>query len=364
MKMKIKSLVSGLALLAAMATASLAGEVRLFSWEAYFGAGSIKKFEAETNNTVTYDVFDSNDTVETRILAGNSGYDVVTPNLSPHLARQIPLNAWGELDKAQLPNIGNLDPELVAKVGEADPGNVHALPWMWGTTGVGHNEEKIKAVMADAPVDSWKMIFDPEVAVKFKDCGISVLDDAEQVLGSALIYLGLDPDTDDPAVLEKAVELITKVRPFIRQFHGSNYIAGLAAGDLCVAMGYSGDMQVATNRAREAGNKFVISYRLPKEGNLVWFDTLAIPADAPNRDGALAFINFVMKPEIAAAAANETGFATANKVALALVDEKIRGNPNYYPSAEAQRKFHLPKVKDEKSDKMWQRAWNRAKGIE
>jgi putrescine transport system substrate-binding protein len=364
MKMKIKSLVSGLALLAAMATASLAGEVRLFSWEAYFGAGSIKKFEAETNNTVTYDVFDSNDTVETRILAGNSGYDVVTPNLSPHLARQIPLNAWGELDKAQLPNIGNLDPELVAKVGEADPGNVHALPWMWGTTGVGHNEEKIKEVMADAPVDSWKMIFDPEVAVKFKDCGISVLDDAEQVLGSALIYLGLDPDTDDPAVLEKAVELITKVRPFIRQFHGSNYIAGLAAGDLCVAMGYSGDMQVATNRAREAGNKFVISYRLPKEGNLVWFDTLAIPADAPNRDGALAFINFVMKPEIAAAAANETGFATANKVALALVDEKIRGNPNYYPSAEAQRKFHLPKVKDEKSDKMWQRAWNRAKGIE
>ena len=362
--MQIRSLVSSFAILAAMTTATLAGEVRLYSWEAYFGAASIKAFETETGNTVTYDVFDSNDTVETKILAGNSGYDVVTPNLSPHLARQIPLKAWGELDKGMLPNLANLDPELIAKVSEADAAGFHAVPWMWGTTGVGHNEDKIKAIMADAPVDSWKLVFDPETAAKFKDCGISILDDAEQVLGSALIYLGLDPDTDDPTVLEKAVELISKVRPSIRQFHGSNYIAGLAAGDLCVAMGYSGDMLVATNRAKEAGNSFVISYRLPKEGNLVWFDTLAIPADAPDREAAHAFINFMMKPEVAAASANETGFATANKAALALVDKAISGNPNFYPSAEAQKKFRLPKVKDEKSDKMWQRAWNRAKGIE
>ncbi len=362
--MMIKSFVSSIALLAVVATAGVAGEVRLYSWEAYFGAASIKAFETESSNTVTYDVFDSNDTVETKLLAGNSGYDVVTPNLSPHLARQIPLKAWGELDKNLMPNIGNLDPELMAKVAEADAGGFHAVPWMWGTTGVGHNEDKIKAIMPDAPVDSWKMVFDPETAAKFKDCGISVLDDAEQVLGSALVYLGLDPDTDDPAVLGKAVELVSKVRPFIRQFHGSSYIAGLAAGDLCVAMGYSGDMQVATNRAKEAGNSFVIAYRLPKEGNLVWFDTLAIPADAPNREGGHAFINFMMKPEVAAAAANETGFATANKAALALVDESIRGNPNYYPSPEAQKKFHLPKVRDAKSDKMWQRAWNKAKGIE
>jgi putrescine transport system substrate-binding protein len=362
--MKIKSLVSGMAFLSAMTTATMAGDVRLYSWEAYFGAASIKAFEAETKNTVTYDVFDSNDTVETKILAGNSGYDVVTPNLSPHLARQIPLKAWGELDRALLPNLGNIDPELMAKVAEADAGGFHAVPWMWGTTGVGHNVDKIKAIMPDAPVDSWRMVFDPEVAAKFKDCGISLLDDAEQVLGSALIYLGLDPDTSDPTVLEKAVELVAKIRPFIRQFHGSNYIAGLAAGDLCVAMGYSGDMLVATNRAKEAGNSFVISYRLQSEGNLVWFDTLAIPADAPNREGAHAFIDFMMKPAIAAAAANETGFATANKEALALVHKAISGNPNYYPPVEAQKKFHLPKVKDEKSDKMWQRAWNRAKGIE
>jgi putrescine transport system substrate-binding protein len=348
-----------------LSTASAeAGEMRLFSWEAYFGADSIKQYETETGNKVTYDVFDSNDVVETRILAGNSGYDVVTPNLSPHFARQLPLGAWGELDKSQLPNLSNIDPGLMAKLDEVDPGNAHAVLWMWGTTGVGHNAEMIKKIMPDAPVDSWRMVFDPEIAAKFKDCGIAMLDDAEQVLGSALIYLGLDPDTDDAAEIEKAVELIAKIRPFVRQFHGSNYIAGLAAGDLCVAMGYSGDMLVATNRAKEAGKTFTIEYRLPSEGNLVWFDTLAIPADAPNKAAALAFINFMMKPEIAAKAANETGFATANKAALALVDDAIRTNVNFYPTEEAQKKFRLPRVKTEKQDKVWQRAWNRAKGIE
>ena len=362
--MILKSLLGGIALLALASATAQAGEVRLYSWEAYFGAESIKAFEKETGNTVTYDVFDSNDTVETKILAGNSDYDVVTPNLSPHLARQLPLNAWAELDKSKLANIGNIAPELMAKLADVDPGNAHAVPWMWGTTGVGHNEEKIKAIMPDAPVESWRMIFDPEVAAKFKDCGISVLDDAEQVLGSALIYLGEDSDTSDPAVLEKAVEVVSKVRPFIRQFHGSNYIAGLAAGDLCVAMGYSGDMLIATNRAKEAGNSFTISYRLPKEGNLVWFDTLAVPADAPNPEAALAFINFMMKPDIAASAANETGFATANQAAIPLVAESIRNNPNFYPGQDAQKKFRLPKVKSPEVDKLWQRAWNRAKGIE
>jgi putrescine transport system substrate-binding protein len=362
--MKWKATIFGIAAMASAATGAWAGELRLFSWEAYFGAESIKKFESETGNKVTYDVFDSNDVVETRILAGNSGYDVVTPNLSPHLARQIPLNAWGALDKTKLANIANIDPGLLAKLDEVDPGNAHAVPWMWGTTGIGHNVEKVKAIMPDAPVASFRMLFDPEIAAKFKDCGISLLDDAEQVLGSALIYLGLDPDSEDPAALDKAVEVVSKVRPFIRQFHGSNYIAGLAAGDLCVALGYSGDMLIATNRAKEAGNSFVIEYRLPQEGNLVWFDTLAVPADAPNRDTAHAFIDFVMRPEIAAAAANETGFSTANKAALPMVSEAIRANVNFYPTAEAQKKFHLPKVKSEKLDKMWQRAWNRAKGIE
>lgn len=362
--MKWLSTVSLCTFIALSTVNASAGEMRLYSWEAYFGADSIEKFQTETGNKVTYDVFDSNDVVETRILAGNSGYDVITPNLSPHLARQLPLGAWGELDKTQLANISNLDPALMAKVAEADPGNVHAVPWMWGTTGVGHNADMIKAIMPDAPVASLRMVFDPEIAAKFKDCGISLLDDAEQVLGSALIYLGLNPDTEDAGELERAVEVVIKVRPYVRQFHGSNYIAGLAAGDLCVALGYSGDMLVATNRAKEAGKTFTIEYRLPQEGNLVWFDTLAIPADAPNKAAALAFINFVMRPEIAAKAANETGFTTANKAALPLIVAAIRTNVNYYPTLDAQKKFHLPTVKSEKQEKLWQRAWNRAKGIE
>ena len=346
------------------AGSAAADELHLFSWEAYFGADSIAQFEKETGTTVVYDVFDSNDTVETRILAGDSGYDVVTPNLSPHLARQLPLGVWAKLDKSQLPNAVNMDPALMATLAKVDPGNDHAMPWMWGTTGVGHNVAMIKAIMPDAPVDSWAMVFDPKIAAKFADCGIAMLDDSEQILGSALIYLGLDPDTENEADLEKAVDVIKAVRPYVRQFHGSNYIAGLAAGDLCLAVGYSGDMLVATKRATEAGKAQTIEYRLPKEGNLVWFDTLAIPADAPNPTAAHAFVNFVMRPEIAAKAANDTGFSTANLAALPMVDEAIRSNPNYYPSPEAAAKFHLPSVKSEAMVKIWDRAWNRAKGVE
>lgn len=341
-----------------------ADEVRLFSWEAYFGVEAIAQFEAETGHKVIYDVFDSNDTVETRILAGDSGYDVVTPNLSPHLARQLPLGVWAELDMSLLPNAVNMDPGLMATLAKVDPANAHAMPWMWGTTGIGHNVEMIKAIMPDAPVDSWAMVFDPAIAAKFADCGIAMLDDSEQMLGSALIYLGLSPDTEDEAEIEKAVAVIEAVRPFVRQFHGSSYVAGLAAGDLCVAVGYSGDMLVATTRATEAGKAQSIDYRLPKEGNLVWFDTMTISADAPNLAAAHAFINFMMKPEIAAIAANETGFATANHAALPLVGEAIRSNPNYYPSPEATAKFRLPSVKSEAMVKIWDRAWNRAKGIE
>jgi putrescine transport system substrate-binding protein len=296
---------------------------------------------------VIYDVFDSNDTVETRILAGDSGYDVVTPNLSTHFARQLPLGVWAELDAAQLPNAVNLDPGLMATLAKVDPGNAHAMPGMWGTTGIGHNVEMIKAIMPDAPVDSWAMAIDPAIAAKFANCGIGMLDDGEQMLGMALIYLGLSPDTEDEAEIERAVAVIAAVRPFVRQFHGSSYIAGLAAGDPCLAVGYSGDMLVATTRATEAGTAQNIDYRLPKEGNLVWFDTMTIASDAPNSAAAHAFVNFMMKPEIAAIAANETGFATANLAALPLVSEAIRSNPNYYPTPEASAKFRLPNVKSD-----------------
>jgi len=338
--------------------------LHLYSWESYFGPDSVAQFEKETGIKVTYDLFDSNDIVETKLLTGGSGYDVVTINLSPHMQRELPTGVWGTLDKSRLSNLGNLDPAVVARVDEVDKDGAHGVPWMWGTTGVGYNIDKVRAIMPDAPVDSLRMLFDPAIVAKFAPCGVVMLDDAEQVLGLALIYLGLDPDTTDPETLQKAVDVVAKVRPYVRKFHSSSYINDLAEGDACVALGFSGDMHIADIRAKEAKRPFSITYRLSKEGNLVWADVLAIPADAPHPEAAHAFIDFVMRPQIAAAAANDTGFSTANKAALAMLDGKMAGDPNLYPSADAQKRFHLPKALDQKALKMWSNAWNRAKGLE
>ena len=335
----------------------------LYSWESYFSAQSIAAFEKETGIKVSYDLFDSNDMVETKMLTGKSGYDLVTVNLSPHLLRQLPVGVWAPLDRSRLANLGNLDPAVLARGESVDAGNAHNVPWMWGTTGVGYNVEKVAEIMPDAPVDSLRMVFDPQIVEKFASCGVGMLDDAEQVLGLALIYLGLNPDTTDKAELEKAVDVVTKVRPYVRKFHSSSYVNDLADGGLCLAIGFSGDMLITSSRAKEAGKPFTVTYRLSKEGNLVWTDVLAIPADASHPQAAHAFIDFFMRPEIAAAAAQETGFSTANKAALALLDEKLRANPNLYPSEEAQKRLHLPKALSQKALKMWSQAWDRAKGL-
>ena len=337
--------------------------LNLYSWEAYFGAETVAKFEKETGIKVSYDLLDSNDIAETKLLTGKSGYDLVTVNLSPHFQRQLPTGVWATLDRSRLANLANLDRAMMERVAAVDPGNAHSVPWMWGTTGVGYNVDKVKAIMPDAPVDSLRMVFDPEVVSKFAGCGVGMLDSGDQVLALALIYLGLDPDTTDNGELDKAADLVAKVRPFVRKFHSSSYLNGLAEGDLCVALGFSGDMLIAGNRAREAGKPYTIAYRLAKEGNLVWTDVLAMPADAPHPEAALAFIDFVMRPEIAAAAANESGFSTANKAALPLVNETMRENANLYPSDEAQKKFHLPKALDQKALRLWSHAWERAKGL-
>ena len=348
-----------------LATPAMAEEKKLYlySWESYFSADSIAKFEKETGIEVSYDLFDSNDMVETKMLTGKSGYDLVTVNLSPHFQRQLPVGIWAPLDSARLANAGNLDPAVLARGAEVDAGNAHNVPWMWGTTGVGYNVEKVQELMPDAPVDSLRMVFDPAVVEKFASCGVGMLDDAEQVLGLALIYLGLNPDTTDRAELDKAVDVVARVRPFVRKFHSSSYVNDLADGGLCLAIGFSGDMLIASSRAKEAGKPFTVTYRLAKEGNLVWTDVLAIPADAPHPEAALAFIDFFMRPEIAAAAATETGFSTGNTAALALLDGTLRGNPDLYPSPDAQKRLHLPKALSQKALKMWTQAWDRAKGV-
>lgn len=339
-----------------------AEELHLYSWSDYFGPDTIAKFTAETGVKVVYDVFDSNDIVETKLLTGNSGYDVVTPNFSPHFLRQLEAKAWSSLDKAKLANAGNISPGIDAQIAAGDPGNTHSVPWMWGTTGVIVNRDKVDAILPDAPLDSFAMLFDPAVAEKLSACGIAMLDDGEQVLGSVLIWQGKSINTATQADLDGAVALIDKLRPFVRKFHSSAYIAGLVDGDFCVALGFSGDARVAALRAVEAGRPAKIEYHLPKEGALMFFDVLAIPADAPNPGAGLKFIDFVLKAEIGASAAESTGFATANAKALELVDPLLKNDPNLYPPADRIAALTVPRVFTQAELKSWHKAWDQAMG--
>lgn len=354
--------IAAAAVLLASASAAWAGEVRLYSWSDYFGAKTVEKFSTETGNKVTYDVFDSNDLAETKLLAGKSGYDVVTPNLSPHFARQLKAGLWGKLDTSKLKNFGNADPAILTQLATVDPGNAHGVPWMWGTTGIIFNSEKIKAIMPDAPVDSWRMLFDEAVVSKFEKCGIAMLDDGEQVLGSALIYLGKSINTATTADLDQAVALVEKIRPHIRKFHTSEYITGLASGEFCLVLGFSGDAHIAALRSVEGAKAYKIEYRLPREGALVYIDVLAVTADAPDPAEALSFIDFLMRPDIALAAANDTGFATTNSAALKLVDPEIRNDPNLYPNADTIAKLILPRMRSLAELRQWQDGWKKAKG--
>lgn len=339
-----------------------ADELKLYSWSDYFGAAPLKAYSAETGTEIVYDIFDSNEIVETKMLAGGSGYDVVTPNLAPHFARQLPAKVWAALDETALPNLKNIDSGIMSQLRKFDTDGLHGVPWMWGTTGIIVNAEKIKAIMPDAPVDSFAMVFDPAIVSKFESCGIVMLDDGEQVLGSALIYLGKDINTASEADIDAAQALVASIRPHVRRFHSSEYLNGLAAGEYCLALGFSGDARVASLRAKEAGNAFTIQYRLPKEGALLYFDLLAVPGDAANKPAAVKFIDFMMRPEMAAIAANETGFATANAAALALVDPLLKDDKNLYPTSDTIAKLTVPRVLSEKQQRYWQKAWRKALG--
>ncbi|MFZ1773075.1 MAG: extracellular solute-binding protein [Rhizobiaceae bacterium] len=356
-----KQLAAALALSCSLGAAQ-AEEVHLYSWSDYFGQDTIAKFTAETGIKVVYDVFDNNDIVETKVLTGGSGYDVVTPNFSPHFLRQLDAKAWATLDKTKLANVGNVSPGIDAQIAAGDPGNTHSVPWMWGTTGIIVNRDKVDAILPNAPLDSFAMLFDPAIAEKLSACGIAMLDDGEQVLGSVLIWQGKSINTATQADLDGAVALIDKLRPFVRKFHSSAYIAGLVDGDFCVALGFSGDARVAALRAKEAGRPAKIEYHLPKEGALMFFDVLAIPADAPNPAAGLKFIDFVLKAEIGASAADWTGFATANAKALELVDPALKDDPNLYPPADRIAALTVPRVFSQVELKSWHKAWDQAMG--
>ena len=342
-------------------TRTAAGEekvLNVYNWSDYIDPKVIEDFQAATGIRVRYDVFDSNEVLETKLLTGNSGYDVVVPS-AYFLERQIAAGVFRKLDEALLPNLANLDPELQRRVAAHDPGNQYGVVYMWGTTGIGYDEARVRTIMPDAPVDSWSLVFDPAIVSKFKACGVSVLDDPTDMVATVLLWLGKDPNSQSEADLALAEQTLLAIRPYIRTIHSSQYIEDLANGEICIAVGYSGDILQARDRAAEAGKAVDIRYSIPKQGALMWFDTLAIPADAPHPGNAHAFIDYLLKPEVAAANSNFVYYANANAAATALVDEELRSDPGIYPTPEVKAKLQPNLTKTPEFTRLLNRSWTR-----
>ncbi|MBI1495473.1 MULTISPECIES: polyamine ABC transporter substrate-binding protein [Rhodobacterales] len=320
--------------LAAFAAPAFAEEVRVYNWSDYIDESLLEKFEEETGIDLIYDVFDSNELLETKMLAGSSGYDVVVPS-GTFLQRQISAGAFQPLDRAQLSNIGNMWDVVASRTAQYDPDNTYSINYMWGTTGLGVNVGKVTEILGeDAPLDSLALIFDPANMEKLAECGVHFLDAPSEMIPAALQYLGEDPDSHDPDVIAKAEPVLMAIRPYIQKFHSSEYINALANGDICVAFGWSGDVLQAAGRAAEAENGHEIAYNIPVEGALMWFDQMAIPADAQNPEGAHKFLNFIMDPENMAAASNYVFYANGNLAAQEHLVEDVIGDPAVYPPAE------------------------------
>ncbi len=344
----------------AAAPAAADGELHIYNWSDYIADDTIANFEAETGIDVTYDVFDSNEVLEGKLLAGNTGYDLVVPSGS-FLERQITAGVFQPLDRSQLGNFNNLDTEILERVAAHDADNAHAIPYMWGTTGIGYNAEMVAERMPDAPVDSWDLIFKPENAALFADCGITVLDAPTELLGIALKYLGHDPRSTRGEGLDEAEALLTEIRPYIKYFHSSQYINDLANGDICIAVGWSGDVIIAADRAAEADNGVEIGYSIPREGTIIWFDLFAIPSDAPNVAEAHLFLDYLMRPEVVADITNYVFYANGNKASQAFIDEEILTDPTIYPPPEVLANLFADNVKPPRVTRTQNRIWTRIK---
>jgi putrescine transport system substrate-binding protein len=343
----------------AKGTAAEEKVLNVYNWSDYIAEDTLKGFEEKTGIKVNYDVFDSNDVLETRLLAGNSGFDVVVPSAS-FLERQIKAGVFQKIDKSQVPNLANMDPDIQQRVALHDPNNEHSVTYLWGTTGIGYNEAKIKQILGEGVIpDSWNFIFDPALAGKFKDCGISVLDAPDEVLKVVLGWMGRDPNSEKEEDLKAAEEKLMAVRPFIRKIHSSQYIEDLANGDICVAVGWSGDILQSRDRAAEAGKGTVIKYAIPKEGTIVWFDMLAIPADAKHPKNAHAFINYLMEPQVAANNSNFVNYANGNAASLALVNDEVKNDPGIYPTAEVKAKLFPSLAYGEDFTRLMTRMWTK-----
>jgi putrescine transport system substrate-binding protein len=332
--------------------------VSVLNWSDYIAETTNAGFEAKTGIKVTYDVFDSNEVLETKLLAGRSGYDVVVPT-GPFLERQIQAGVFLPLDKSKLPNLANMDPEIMQRTAAHDPDNRHAITYLWGTVGIGYNPDLVRRALGTDTIDSWSAILDPANAAKLAKCGITMLDAPSDVSSTVAIYLGLDANTEKPEDLKVIEDTLMAVRPYIRYFHSSSYINDLASGEICVALGWSGDMLQARDRGAAAAKPITVKYAIPKEGAINYFDLLAIPADAPHPDNAHAYLNYLMDPEIIASVTNKTRFANANAAALPLVDEDIRNDPGIYPTPEVRARLHPDLDESPEFSRDLNRAWTR-----
>lgn len=340
--------------------ASAEGELNIYNWSDYIGENTIANFEKEFDVKVRYDTYDGNETLEAKLAVGNTGYDIVFPS-SGFFARQIKSGFYQPLDRSKLTNWSNLDQWVLKNQAGYDPGNVYAVPYMWGTNGFTYNVAMIKEIMPDAPVNSLRMVFDPEIVSKFQGCGVSFLDSPEDVLPLALAYMGKDPTSQNPDDIVAATEMLMKVRPYIQLFDSQQYLNALPNGDRCIAMTWSGDYAVAAARAEEAGLDIELAYSVPQEGSNIWFDAMLIPKDAPNAANAHLFLNYMLRPEVIAECTNYTYYANGNQAARKLVLAEILEDPAIYPDEETQKRMFPSVVRDEEMQRVISREWTRLK---
>jgi putrescine transport system substrate-binding protein len=334
--------------------------VNYYNWSDYQDPTILDTFTKETGIKVRFDTFDSNDTLEAKLLAGASGYDVVVPS-AYFLARQISAGIFQKLDKSKLPNLPAVWPEIANRLALYDPGNQYAIDYMWGTTGIGYNVKKVKAILGpDAVIDSWDDVFDPQKIAKFKDCGIHLLDSSDDIMSAGLHYLHLDPNTSNPDDLQKVTDLLLKIRPYVRKFHSSEYLNALATGEICFVVGFSGDVKQAQTRAAQAKGGIEIGYSIPKEGAQLWFDTLAIPKDAPDPQEAQELINFLIRPDIAAKNTNYVSYANGD-TPTPMIDKAILDDKTVYPDADTMAKFYTIIAHDAKTQRLINRLWTKIK---
>jgi putrescine transport system substrate-binding protein len=359
-KTLVAALGATLVLLPALSPADDSKTLRLYNWSDYIGERTLADFEKATGIKVVYDTFDSYETVQGKLLPGRSGYDLVVLNaaLVPPLLKA---GVFQPLDKSRLPSWGNLDPQVLASLEHYDPGVAYSAPYTWGSNGITYNVEMIKSRMPDAPIGSLAMIFDPQVVSRFADCGVTLIDSPTDVLPLALAYLGRDPNSVEPEDLKAAQDLLMKVRPYIRKFDSMSYLNGLANGDQCIAMTWSGDYATAQARAEEAGAKIKLDYFIPKEGSLIWFDDFYIPADAPHVENAHRFIEYMLQPKVMAEVTDYIRYANSNQAATPLVMAEVRNDPAIYPDDATRARLFTQKPQSPKAMRLITRTWNAVK---